>query len=133
MAKNYKRHYRLFLDHPLEDSEYMDKIVFSEIDVMHKNGLETGGFFSQKLHLTHNVSPVRGLFKGWLDVYRSDYEEEYTKYISSTEDMAFLKSQKVNVRLYLFKFKDIVGVDSNGESSPYLKLKCGNFEVNESD
>lgn len=37
--EKYKRHYRLLLDHPLEDSEYMDKIVFSEIDIMHKNSL----------------------------------------------------------------------------------------------
>lgn len=77
LGKKVSKHYRYFVDTPLEDSKFIDDNTFDEFDIMRGNRCMKKGFFGG-ITEPENLRNV-GKFKGWLEIMSEKQKKTFKK------------------------------------------------------
>lgn len=77
LGKRVNKHYRYFIDSPLEESGFIDENTFDEFDIMRGSLCMKKGFFGG-IAEPENLRNV-GKFKGWLEVMSEKQKKTFKK------------------------------------------------------
>ena len=76
-----KRHYRYYIDEPLENTQFVDKKTFDEFDIYRGKRFTSDSLLS-KLSGESKERSV-GLFKGWIDIVSKTQKETLSKQVAN--------------------------------------------------
>mmetsp|Transcript_10569 Transcript_10569/g.9138 ORF Transcript_10569/g.9138 Transcript_10569/m.9138 type:complete len:253 (-) Transcript_10569:792-1550(-) len=127
-----KKHFRHFIEGPLEESKYLDDPPFVNIPIHRGSSLGTdsifGNFFKKKEEVEQNQEV--GYFKAMIEVMSEEdklvWEDQLGDDVRDIKDRQFLDRNEVIVRLYVIKCEGLNSKDETSNSDPYLKIKFGN-------
>ena len=145
------KHYRLFLDHALEDSEFTGKSVFNSIKIYRGKRIKSKKSWVERIFTSAEQFKIVGKFRGGIGVMNNrllkqlenlQLDDEFnkldipfskTKWENNQIDKDMLQSVKLNTRVYILDAMLYESQDNNSKSDPFLKIKLGNFEIDDSD
>ena len=124
---NIKKHYRFYIDKPLENSPFLPETPFDEFTLMRGKRLTKFAGLSEKKEGS-GLKEV-GKFKGWISV-ESDLEKNSDKPDRSLDlDKEYMQKTNCMVRVYVISAFALAQLDSDSLSDPYLKLVLGNTVI----
>ena len=124
---NIKKHYRFYIDKPLENSPFLPETPFDEFAIMRGKRLTKFAGLSEKKEGS-GLKEV-GKFKGWISV-ESEIEKNAEKPDKSLDlDREYMQKNNCIVRVYVISAFGLAQLDSDSLSDPYLKVILGNTVV----
>lgn len=150
--ENIKKHYRYFVDSPLEDSPFIDKFTFDEFDILRGSRVNHDSVFLELIGLDQTEKKV-GKFKGWIDVIseteKNKIENHKATFLAKAFfenraptnndvkgkkklnfDQEFIDKTQVIVRVYIINAVSLPQMDDNSLSDPYIEVKLGKEKKN---
>lgn len=136
-----RRHYRYYLDGPLEDSKYVNESPFSEISIFRGSKVnDDAGFFAKLFGMSEESYRQVGTFKSMISIMTEEEDKRWHKTLShlgkmandhsEVSDQEFLKRTEVIVRVYVIEAIGLNSKDEDSNSDPYLVLKLGKQKIN---
>lgn len=145
--ENIKKHYRYYIDTPLEDSPFIDKFTFDEFEIMRGSRVNSNSVFYDLLGIDQAEKNV-GKFKGWIDIMsgseKAKIEKNKATFIAKAYfenrsasihevkgknkiniDKEFIEKTQVIVRVYIIKAFSLPQMDDDSLSDPYIEVKLG--------
>ena len=146
-----KKHYRYYVDTPLEESPFVDKNTFDEFEIMRGSRVTESSVFLELLGLDQTEKKV-GKFKGWIDVVseteKNKVENNKATYLAKAffenknmgednkvkkkinMDKEFIEKSPVIVRVYFISAVSLPAMDDDSLSDPYIEIKLGKESKN---
>jgi len=142
-----KKHYRFYLDTPLEESPFMDKFTFDEFEIIRGSRINQNSVFLELLGIGETEKKV-GKFKGWIDVLseaeKNKIETNKATFMAKAFfenpsrtgndlkskkkvnlDKEFIEKSQVIVRVYILNVVSLPQMDDDSLSDPYIEVKLG--------
>lgn len=125
-----KKHYRYYINQELEKSSFVNQNIFNQYPISKgKRFLEEETF--DAFSLDQKFEEV-GVFKGWVDIYRSLGENSKEPENDSRDedlDALILESKDFIVKVYVIDALNLQPMDDDSLSDPYMKLVLGSTEI----
>lgn len=149
--KHKSKHYRLILDHELEDSEYTGKSIFSSIKIYRGKRIKSKKSWIERIFSSAEQYRIVGKFRGGIGVIdngllerldRLQLDDEFAKldipaskeqWENNKIDKDMLQTVKISTRVYVLDAMIYESLDNHSKNDPYLKIKLGDFKINDSD
>lgn len=144
------KHYRLQLDGPLEDSEFTGKSIFNTIKIHRGKRIKSKKSWVERIFTSAEQFRVVGKFRGGIGVIDNNLfkkleklqlDDEFKKldisysksmWENNKIDRDMLQTVKISTRVYILDAMIYESHDNNSKNDPYVKIKLGDFEINDS-
>mmetsp|Transcript_32447 Transcript_32447/g.29255 ORF Transcript_32447/g.29255 Transcript_32447/m.29255 type:complete len:412 (-) Transcript_32447:1072-2307(-) len=131
-----RRHYRYFLDKPLEHSPYVSESPFVQIPIFRGSKVDDdSGFFAKLFGMSEESYKQVGTFKSMISVLTEKEHQQWENKLKTVgqvasehnevSDQEFLKRTDVIVRVYVIEAIGLNSKDEDSNSDPYLVVKLG--------